>query len=110
MQETVTRWGLLWHSKNYLDGERKHIMFENCQPLLFKTRREARAYADKRYGYIRGAADLKAEPHGWRFPRAIRVEVSLSAKADRSPPGPRPKGLVHESGGPEGICPNEGAS
>ena len=30
------------------------------------------------------------------------------AKADRSPLGPRPKGLVHESGGPEGICPNEG--
>ena len=74
----ITRsWAVLWHSKSRLDGDRKHLMYENRTPALFKTRREARAWIDDRVGYIRGRADLRREPHGWRVPKAVRVTVTI---------------------------------
>lgn len=54
-------------------------MFHNGMPLLFHTRREARQYRDKHYGYIRHRKDLRQEPHGWRLPVPVRVHVTLSS-------------------------------
>ena len=68
-------WGLLWRSRNQLDGARQHLIYDVGLPLVFKTRCDARHYADKRFGYIRGRADLRAEPHGWLFPKPVRIEV-----------------------------------
>ena len=68
-------WAGQWYSRCKLDGVTTYILYENCLPVLFRTRRECRAYIDKRYGYIRDRADLRAEPHGWRLPRAIKVRV-----------------------------------
>lgn len=70
------RWGAEWYSNNHLDGETRHLIFHLGIPALFKTRREARAYIHKHYGYIKNRPDLRREPHGWRLPRPIRVEVS----------------------------------
>ena len=69
------RWGVEWHSANRLDGERRFFMWEEGKPLLFRTRREARDYIKKRYGYIGERKDLQREPHGWRMPQAVPVEV-----------------------------------
>lgn len=79
MVETLgkTYWIIRWHSVNQLDGARRHVMFEDCKPLLFHTRREARAYRDQRYGYIRHRPDLRAEPHGWRLPQVIAATVEF---------------------------------
>ena len=71
-----TLWGLKWVSVNRLDGRREHIIYENCLPMIFTTRRAAREWADKKYGYIRGRLDLIGEPHGWRVPHPIKVKVS----------------------------------
>ncbi len=68
-------WAGEWHSKNDLDGERRHILYHNCLPVLFRTRREIRAYIKKEYGYIAHRPDLQMEPHGWKTPQAIRVRV-----------------------------------
>ncbi len=73
----IKKWGLRWVSINYLDGRTEHMMWEGGQPLIFQTRREARNHAEKRYGYIKRASDLKAMPFGWRFPQAVRIEVIL---------------------------------
>ena len=71
-------WAAQWHSKNLLDGERKHIVYgDDNLPALFRTRRECRKFIKKRYGYIATRPDLKAEPHGWRMPQAIKVRVEL---------------------------------
>ena len=70
-------WAGQWHTKNKLDGETKHILYENCLPMLFHTRREAREYINKKYGYIRTRPDLRAEPHGWRLPTAVKVKVEI---------------------------------
>ncbi len=69
-------WAGLWHSRNALDGVSEHILHENCLPILFKTRKEARAHILKHYGYIRYREDLRQEPHGWRLPQPIRVTIS----------------------------------
>ena len=69
-------WGLKWVNVNRLDGYHEHIVYENCLPALFRTRAEARKFADERYGYIRTRPDLQAEPHGWRVPRPIKLKVS----------------------------------
>ena len=68
-------WGVEWHSKNNLDGDQRHIMWENCMPLMFSTRQAARDYIVRRYGYIRHRSDLQREPHGWRMPQAVQVKV-----------------------------------
>ena len=69
-------WGAKWVSESSLSGRREHLINEHCLPVLFRTRREARAYIKREYGYIAERADLRAEPHGWQMPRAVRVMVS----------------------------------
>jgi len=67
-------WVVWWASHNRLDGWKRFILWDD-DPRLFRTRREAREFIEQRYGYIRNRADLRAEPHGWRVPRAVKVEV-----------------------------------
>ena len=74
----VVRWGALWRDNNRLDGKREHLCFENCLPVLFTTRREAREWIISRYGYIRTRMDLRAEPHGWRLPVPVRVRIEVA--------------------------------
>ena len=70
-----TRWAVLWRSKNMLDGLTEHLMFHGCSPVMFFTRRAARAWIAQEYGYIRTRPDLRREPHGWRMPQPIRVHI-----------------------------------
>jgi hypothetical protein len=74
-------WGLLWYSRCALDGERSYIIRQRTAslPALFTTRREARDYANEHYGYIKQRIDLRQEPHGWRFPRPIRLRITAGA-------------------------------
>lgn len=71
-------WGLEWQSENRRDGLTRHLVnLPNTLPALFRTRREAREYRRKRYGYIQRRRDLQAEPHGWKMPRVVRVAVKV---------------------------------
>lgn len=72
-------WGALWVSESELSGRIEHLVNDNLLPVLFTTRRAARQWIEDHYGYIRDRADLRAEPHGWRVPRAIRVCVRAAA-------------------------------
>ena len=71
----MTLWALEWNSRSNLDGEQSHFMYENLLPKVFKTRREARAWAKEKYGYIKTRPDLRAQPYGWRMPRPVRVRL-----------------------------------
>ena len=71
-------WAALWHSENALDGVREHLLHENCLPVLFRTRAEARQYIEKRYGYIKTRSDLREEPHCWRMPKPVRVSIAIA--------------------------------
>ena len=66
-------WAAEWHSCNRLDGERRHILYEDSLPKMFRTRAETRAYIKEKYGYIATRRDLCEEPHGWRMPQAVKA-------------------------------------
>lgn len=68
-------WAALWRSQNRLDGVSEHVLYDDGLPKLFRTKREAQAWINTHYGYIRTRLDLRGEPHGWRMPRAVKVNV-----------------------------------
>jgi hypothetical protein len=78
------RWAVQWRSENRLDGKCERFMWNGVVPYLFRTRREALAFVREKYGDIATRADLRAEPHGWRMPRPVRVEVVLREAKDAS--------------------------
>lgn len=79
MSAAVVRWGIQWHSENALDGLSEYLLWDSpCRPLLFETRYEARKFARAKWGYIKSRPDLRAEPHGWRNPKAVRVCVLVT--------------------------------
>jgi hypothetical protein len=66
-------WGILWTSTTKLDGTTRHLIYVNCLPALFNTKKEAKHYIDEKYGYIKDRQDLRGEPHCWRVPKPIKV-------------------------------------
>jgi hypothetical protein len=82
---SVIKWGAIWYSKNKLDGVTEHIIFENGLPVLFTTKREIREFIKQKYGYIAKRKDLRAEPHGWRMPKLVKVKVELPALKTKPP-------------------------
>jgi hypothetical protein len=78
IQGGCVRWGALWRSKNELDGQTKHLLFQDCMPVLFQTRSQSRRWIESKYGYIRKRLDLQAEPFGWKMPTPIRVKIMVS--------------------------------
>lgn len=78
--KSVERWGLLtaWD----YDGFRP-VLWHQTKPLLFDTRREAREWAEEKYGYVKTRADLRSAPHNWRMPEPIRVDVFVVPKGGR---------------------------
>ena len=75
MHNGCVRWGAKWIQRGKRAEE--HLIFENRMPALFLTRREAREWIEKRYGYIRNRKDLRSDPHYWRLPVAVRVKVEI---------------------------------
>ncbi len=77
-QKTVVlgRWAILFSADGKLDGYRQHFVYENGVIVTFLSRQKAREYIASRYGYIKGRADLKAEPHCWNYPKVVRVKIT----------------------------------
>lgn len=65
------RWAIKWHVG---------FMWNGATPHLFITRREAREYIEKDYGYIKTRPDLRNAPHYWRLPKAVKVEIMLKER------------------------------
>ena len=81
-------WGIRWESKNHVDGASCYLIgsygvspipeLAGCTgALMFQTKRECVEYIHKRFGYIRVRKDLRNEPHGWRMPKAVRINVTI---------------------------------
>jgi hypothetical protein len=77
-RRVLRRWAVEWYARNQRDGVTSYVLWkEPTVPALFLTRQAARAWIERQYGYIRHRRDLRTEPHGWRLPRAIRVDVDI---------------------------------
>jgi len=73
-------WSVLWHSKNCLDGIKEYIVHENQLPVLFHTKREAKEYIKRRFGYIATRKDLRidTEPlNAIPIKRDYRVDIEV---------------------------------
>jgi hypothetical protein len=79
------KWGIEWNTDNWLDGITRHLIrawehpLFSCtaMPRMFDTRREAREWNKRENGYINERPDLKAEPHGWKMPRVVKVKCTF---------------------------------
>ena len=67
-------WGISWVSKG-VDG--RHLLWKNCRPLFFDTKKKAKSYIDINYGYIKYRTDLRTKPHLWRMPKPVRAVLIL---------------------------------
>jgi len=78
-EESYKKWAIQWISNSRLDGTTRYFMGEPTRgmTMLFRTRKQARTYRDKHWGYIRYRTDLQDEPHGWKLPRVVRVNVHI---------------------------------
>lgn len=75
-------WAILWRSNNRLEGKNSHLIcrWDTGVPT-YSTRKEARSVIEQDWGYIRNRPDLRAEPHGWKMPIAVKVrQVTELAK------------------------------
>ncbi len=77
MTDERTRWGIKWISDNRLEGHKEHFTGTPEGWEVFRTRSEARNFRDARYGYIKDRPDLKAEPHGWKLPKVVKVIMTI---------------------------------
>ena len=88
---TWTAWGILWRSKNRLDGKRENLegaAWRTAPPelrgctgsMMFCTRHACREFIEKHWGYIRDREDLRAEPFGWKMPKAVKISVQVKVK------------------------------
>ena len=79
MREQVSRWAIQWNSISRLDGHRSYLIRDdNLNVMLFATRDEARRFNKNKYGYIKERGDLRAEPHGWKMPKVVRVIIDYN--------------------------------
>jgi len=81
--QTTKAWGVLWRSECRLDGRVERLVSAPWFPLktaLFPSREKAREYSKQKLGYIRNRKDLREEPHGWKTPKVVQVEVSYNIK------------------------------
>lgn len=83
IEHEAEKWGALWHSKNKVDGVTEHILRENCVPVLFRTRQEARDWIEEKYGYLKHRKDLRSEPHGWKLPKPVKVKITVIPEKEK---------------------------
>lgn len=80
MKSTHRYWALKWRSKNKMDGYRECFIYDFGFPLLFISRKVAREYVKQNYSYIAKRLDLQREPHGWKVPRVVRINLTMEEK------------------------------
>lgn len=72
-------WAIKWFSDSSLDGPLQHFIGNGSKSIwIFNSRKNARDHIKERYGYIANRPDLRAQPHGWKMPCAVRVTVTVS--------------------------------
>lgn len=79
-QCSITLWSALDRYRNKLDGKVEHLCFYNELPVLFQSRKIARAWIKHHYGYLEYRPDLTGEPHGWQLPKAVKVTITVTGE------------------------------
>ncbi len=77
-------WAIQWRQENKLEGKISYLLGryyarshnnDGSNTLIFRTRKNARTFIEKRFGYIKNRPNLKIEPHGWKMPRVVKINI-----------------------------------
>ena len=82
-----TAWAIEHRSKNKIDGARTWfagaasvskapVEVKGCRIMLFSTKAATQAYIRQNFAHLK-RKDLRAEPHGWLMPRAVKVRLNV---------------------------------
>lgn len=66
-------WALRMENKR--PGIKPYLVHEHGYPVVFRTRQQARDYANKRFAKYKRGSYLRDWPHLWRMPRPVKVKV-----------------------------------
>ena len=96
--QQINKWGLFWwcpkkalaRNKPGVTHYSEHLEFRDCRPIIFQTRKEAREYAEKKYGYIKTRKDVREFPHFWRMPIPVRITGIQFEYVKAKPAKPKP--------------------
>jgi len=92
----MNMWMSLFKSDNKLEGKTRRLIrfdWKTGNPLIFRTRRECRQWINERYGYIKFRGDLRKEPHGWRLPEAVKIQITIQITQIEKAPEDELRGL-----------------
>lgn len=73
-------WAVEFRTESLRSGSKRFLVRKvpgQLLPSLFRTRQDARKFAEEQLGYIRKRPDLQAEPHGWKPPRVVKVKIAI---------------------------------
>jgi hypothetical protein len=72
-KKEIERWCILWSpgKKNKMTGD--HIIFKDCIPKMFTSKKDCKKWIDQEYSYIKERKDLRAAPYYWRLPKPARI-------------------------------------
>lgn len=86
-------WAILGRSENQLDGKREYLQgryfykapdvpdfVSGYKIMVFKTREQARAHVREHCINLRERPDLRKEPHGWKPPKIVKVNVLIEVR------------------------------
>lgn len=86
-------WAILKRSENQLDGKREYLAgrfsvgcgavpasLAGYTTMVFETREQARWWVRHYCTDLRKRPDLRKEPHGWKPPRVVKVDVVVSVR------------------------------
>lgn len=70
-------WGIVHVTKGGIDGDTERLMYSNPRDgwLIFRTKRECKAYIDNYWSYYKTSKDLRAYPYGYRLPKPVKIEI-----------------------------------
>jgi len=69
-------WGVLWIQKGSIDGDCESLVYKDCKPVMFSTKRECKKFIDETYKFITARKDLRRYPHGWRLPKPVKLRIN----------------------------------
>lgn len=77
----MAMWAPLWCKTNQLDGHVEYLCLWHPHlrlgfPTIFRTRLECREFIQKEYSYIKHRPDLRREPHCWRMPKPVKIDIT----------------------------------
>lgn len=89
IKTTTGGWAVKWREDSWLDGKSEYLIgrfgsggkipdiLSGYITMVFKTREQARKFVKRKFGYIRKRPDLRREPHGWKMPVVVKVNVTV---------------------------------